>query len=492
MTTALRAAVAAAEADAGLGTVNFMTFTDVEIAHVGMEWQAASGTHTITLQHLADAVAAYEDPHILPPRLKIGHEDPRFNEDPPVHDPFVFHGPLREDGNPVYGKVENLRLAEDGMVLIGDYVEVPEWLGNSLPSSYPSRSLEGDWDIKTQGGKTYSFVITAVALLGEPLPAITCLEDLVRELTGGPAAVLEQTPVTLRKEPLMPPVSAEASTDSIRGQFWDEFAVGDRYWWWPVEIRVEDAWILCDDDEGHLYRVPVTTDADGIAAFGEPVAGVLDFREIPDPEAGENEPVAAGRVRFSTPMAAGRPKDRVRAGTATDERSDVDISTLREKLDLPDATDDEVIAAAMDALPEPSSATEDVPDPAAVAEPIAASNDKTVVVDREQFTAMQRDSELGRKAHLKQVSGEADKLVDDAIRAGRIAPASASAWRTAILPDGKDELVQTEVAALAALESGRISVKEHGGQPTIDTADRVALSAIGASFGSSRDWGKGQ
>lgn len=481
--TAARLAVAAAEAAVGLTPVTFMSFEAVEIAHVGMEWPASTGPVTLTFQHLADAVdAENNDPHILSPRLKIGHEDPRFNEDPPIHDAFHYHGPLRDDGNPVYGKAQNLRLAEDGMVLIGDYAEVPEWLGNSLPSAYPNRSLEGDWNITTEGGKKYSFVITAVALLGEPLPAISCLEDLVRELTGGPNAVREQTPITLNKEDPMPPVSAEASTDSVREQFWGDFAQDEYYWWWPLEIRLDEGRMLADDDEGHLYQVPFTIDADGIVAWGVPVPGVLDFRPV---AAGKAPAPVDGYARFGTPVAAGRPKDRVRAGSANNEGSnDVDISTLREQLEMPDATDDEVIAAAAERLTTtPPAEVVDEPAVEDVPEPVAA-NVKTATVDKARLEKLEQDAELGVKAHQTQLAAEADKLVGDAKLDGRIAPASASAWRSSILPDDATELVDTEVKALASLAKGRIPLLQRGIVPAVDAAqDEGRRARVHAALG---------
>jgi hypothetical protein len=123
--------------------VNYVTIRDVEIAHVGMNWPASTGNVTLTLEHLADAsAAAMEDPHILLPRLKIGHVDPRFNESPPVHDPFAYHGPLNRTETPSTAASANLRLANDGAVLRGDYVDMPEWLGRR-PSAYPNTVARG-------------------------------------------------------------------------------------------------------------------------------------------------------------------------------------------------------------------------------------------------------------------------------------------------------------------------------------------------------------
>jgi hypothetical protein len=107
--TVRQAPPVAAELAAGLDRVSVSDDPDVEILTVGMNWDAATGDVTYTLEHLADAVlAANDDPHILSPRLRIGHFDPRFNEEPHTWDPFAYHGELRADGNPVFGKVANL------------------------------------------------------------------------------------------------------------------------------------------------------------------------------------------------------------------------------------------------------------------------------------------------------------------------------------------------------------------------------------------------
>jgi hypothetical protein len=47
------------------------------------------------------------------------------------------------DGDPAFGKVVNLRLAEDGDLLLGDLAEMPAWLADNAPAAYPGRSLEG-------------------------------------------------------------------------------------------------------------------------------------------------------------------------------------------------------------------------------------------------------------------------------------------------------------------------------------------------------------
>jgi hypothetical protein len=163
------------------------TIPDVELMTVGMDWPGSHGELTFRFDHLADAVtAANEDPHIQLPRIKIGHSDPRFNSGEGDHDPFYVPG----DGEPALGSIENLRLDNQGAVLVGDFVRVPLWLAEIMPAAYPSRSIEGAyqdgrWDVETPGGKHYSFVLTAVALLGIFRPAVEDLEDLQAFLSEG-------------------------------------------------------------------------------------------------------------------------------------------------------------------------------------------------------------------------------------------------------------------------------------------------------------------
>lgn len=163
------------------------TIPDVELVSVGMNWPGSHGELTFRFDHLADAVvAANEDPHVQLPRIKIGHTDPRFNSGEGDHDPFYVPG----DGEPALGSIENLRLENQGAMLVGDFVRVPLWLAEIMPAAYPSRSIEGGyidgrWEVETPGGKTYSFVLTACALLGIFRPAVEDLADLAAFLTEG-------------------------------------------------------------------------------------------------------------------------------------------------------------------------------------------------------------------------------------------------------------------------------------------------------------------
>lgn len=298
--------------------MDFVTVRDVELCSAGMNWPSAGGPVTLTLEHIADCVRAGEDTLITPARLKIGHTDPRFADpDDPGHDPFY-------DGEPAFGSIANMRTTNDGATAVGDYVNIPLWLAEGLPAFYPSRSIEGAysiqegpggklearWDVETPGGKTYSFVLTACALLGVQAPAVKDLEDLQFRLTEGEGVIVTGDPdaggvpiavsmgdvkqtMTLTPPPAQvvrlagsaAPVSLEADVDKVIDVFYSEFCVDERYWWWARAVRVDPNVIIADDDEGSLWRVPIQTDADQNITFGEPERVIQTFQPAPEAKA---------------------------------------------------------------------------------------------------------------------------------------------------------------------------------------------------------------
>lgn len=138
------------------GDSRFCSFPGIELARVG-KWQASTGPVEITRADLvAAAAAARRLPH---PVLKLGHGDPRF------------------DGTPALGHIENLRVADRGATLIGDLVDVPQWLATDMAKHYPQRSIEACANYETNG-RIYRFAITGLALLGATWPAVTDLPSL--------------------------------------------------------------------------------------------------------------------------------------------------------------------------------------------------------------------------------------------------------------------------------------------------------------------------
>lgn len=299
----------------------------VELMTAGMNWHAGTGDVTITMEHLADAVRAAQDPHIQPPRIKLGHTSP-INGDHPDHDPFAALG----DAEPSFGVFGNLALANDGAVLTGDADRVLTWLALSAPATYPNRSSEATWqigveddgvafDVQTAGGKRYSMVVTAVSLLGVYLPAISDLEDLSTLIVSGPAALTaKNAPASLADGKTTPEASAlSVSTDVIRQRFNFDWAMGDNdteldtYWWWARDVRVDDDEVIADDDEGNLWSVPYSTDGEDTVTFGEPAKVRQTF-----------VPVTAAKVAsFSRPSKPSRkPAAAAATNPAATRRSD--------------------------------------------------------------------------------------------------------------------------------------------------------------------------
>lgn len=151
------------------------TIAGVELVKVG-RWQVSTGPWRVTPELLAAAVDAHRDGKLPAPVVKIGHDDERF------------------DGEPALGRVVNLRLADAGRTLVGDFAGVPGWLAEIAASAFPRRSVEAVHDLELSDGTKYPLVLTAVALLGVTRPGITTLADL-RDLYG--VAASAGTPVRL-------------------------------------------------------------------------------------------------------------------------------------------------------------------------------------------------------------------------------------------------------------------------------------------------------
>jgi hypothetical protein len=166
----------------------YLTVSDVELVSAGMAWNGVGGPYWITGEHIADMVAAQDDPLIRTARVKLGHFDPRFNAGLSSHDP------LNLSATPAFGSVVNLRTTQGGAMLVGDLIEVPAWLATAMPSAYPARSIEWTWDVRTEGDRLYTAVLTDLALLGVTQQAVADLGDITREnlqtlLEEGPEAM---------------------------------------------------------------------------------------------------------------------------------------------------------------------------------------------------------------------------------------------------------------------------------------------------------------
>lgn len=140
-------------------TVQLRTIPAVELIRTGV-WQISTGPWTVTPADLVAAVAAHQAGALRRPPIRLGHVDARF------------------DGEPALGYVDNLRIVDNGQTLVGDLVGVPALLAELLPAAYADRSVEGVQGFVDASGRTYSFALTGLALLGAVPPGISTLRSL--------------------------------------------------------------------------------------------------------------------------------------------------------------------------------------------------------------------------------------------------------------------------------------------------------------------------
>lgn len=449
----------------------------VEILSVGMDWPASTGPATFTAEHLSDIVrAANEDPHIQPPRVRLGHTS-RLNAGQPQFDPWAAIG----DAEPAFGRLVNLRLENDGAVLLADFDEVPDWLADGAPSLYPSRSAESTWeveqpivqhDVQTAGGKRYSAVLTAVALLGAYLPACQDLEDLRRFVAGGPTALSRPEGTTMSRS-----AELSVSADEVRQRFNFDWAMDpesvfedadgrdiDPYWWWAREVRIGPEEVIADDDSGHLYRVPFSvSDRDEVlfgdpervrvqyvAASGAPADGRTDRAVHVAADASVRQHAVSCFARRDQTVAASftdRP-DKPEP-TAASTRPESEETTMPETLtpeqverirQLPEDADQAAIDAALTGetpaattTVEPSTPpAETTPAaPAAQPEPVAATARLPAgfrVIDEDTLADLRTKAEAGANLAAETAAKEKADTIASAIREGRIAPARRAAF----------------------------------------------------------------
>jgi hypothetical protein len=266
------------------------TRTNVEIVKTGIEYPLSTGPATFTPEDLAQAVAAVDDPAITNPRIWLGHPD-----DPRIHGKRAPGGP--PSGEPAVGKVTNMRLEEDGHLIVGDLEGIPVWLDGIMASAYPSRSIEANFDVETVTGHKWRLVINGLALLGVVWPGVSTLEDIASlYATAGPdgVEVIEATkekPVTITAAAGRT-VVGQITVEDLRRQFYESLT-GDQAWWWIRAIYLDPNELIIDDDEGGLYRVGFDVNGDEIA-FEDPKTVKIKYVNASNGGVG-SETINAGR-----------------------------------------------------------------------------------------------------------------------------------------------------------------------------------------------------
>jgi peptidoglycan hydrolase-like protein with peptidoglycan-binding domain len=352
----------------------------VELARPG-DWKLSTGDVTFTAQMLQDAADFFSACGGQAVPVKLGHTDSRFNG----------------DGEPAFGSVTNVRYTEDdrGPVLLGDIVDMPEWLGAAAPKRWPNRSIEG-WRNFQYDGREYSLVLSGLALLGVTPPGV----KNIRSLADLQVALAASSAVRL---------VASAPLDD------------------PAEPPPDD-----DEDEDDEELEDEELDED-------------PPDELPPPTPLSQTPAHPAGVSHVAAQAAARIHNAPVRGAG------MDPAKIREALGLTsDASDDEVrtaVAAAGFAPPTPPAGVAASSDPAAAA---TAARGGLITIDPaqlEQFNAaMVRAAALDERLKKQ----DRDTTITEAVRVGKFPPARKAHYEKLwdIDPVGCREVIASLAAGL--------------------------------------------
>lgn len=477
--------------------VVLVTVPNVELLEVGQEWETSTGVFDFRYEDLASCIASQDDPSLRTPVVKLGHVDTRKGF----------------DGQPAFGKIENLRLTNNSQTLVGDLVGVPLWLAQIMSSAYPRRSIEGQFEFTSRTGNTWPMVLTGVALLGDAYPAIDTLED-IQALWGAQPPVLypvedveeiaasgsffkarkvDEVPNWLRKKEVAAAgasdIKASVSLDTVRRSFYDTLDAS-QMWWWIREVRVNPLSLIVDDDEGGLFEVPVTAGSDDTVAFGDPTSVKIEYVAASGAPVPEHTPGQVLAASYERPEDTGRTPRASGSEGATLTPSNTTPSPDTEEHPSMEFTDEELAALGLqpgatreqistailgqrqegtpddgnpDSQPE-TPATEPTAQPAQAPEPGAEPAkavetpvvpEGMVLVDAAMLTEL-RDGVAASGALIKrQEKSDRDELLDGAIRAGKFGKGRRAHYESLLLSDplgGK--------ATISALEPGLVPVSE--------------------------------
>lgn len=458
---------------------------NVPILEVGDDWPMMTGPATLTPEDLQAAIDAQGDPSLRSPILKLGHG-----------------GDMA--GMPAFGRLQNLRLAANGMSLVADIVGAPAWLADVLPYAWPSRSFEGRVNVTTETGRTHALVVDALALLGVELPAISTLDDVRAIYT---AETMEAANVTLAaSRPPRPVVAASipfppmprqtslvagVTTEDVRREYYETLPQGS--WWWIREIQLDPLTLIVDDDNGSLWSVAVTITDPDTMTFADPVEVRVEYVPVPPDTPAD---VAASRVVF--------------ASRAASRGARMDPIALRQSLGMADDATDEAVTARIAELvagasasggatppagagaepatptgtaPTPPAPTNTPAAPAPSAPPASAAvPDGTVLVDAGQWATVQSELAAGRADREQRAREAENAFIARQRAAGRLGPATnPNSQRLEAGLRREWQRNQGEAEAFAASLAEVVPVAERGHSTGADS-DGGMDAAIAAMF----------
>jgi hypothetical protein len=494
-----------------LDLADLVDIEDIEVVQTGIEYNLASGPKTFTVEDLADAVAAQDDPAVKTPRVKLGH---------------TASLGLMEDGQPAIGTVHDMRLEQGGHTVMGTLKEVPEWLATVLPSAYPARSIEGATDVSTNTGNNWQLVITDLALLGVVWPGVTTLEDVQALYSkNGPdnlTVLTTKEEVAALSVAAAAAVTAQVNVEDVQ-RSWSQFkASSDEvgYWWWiRAMLQEPNELIVEDEDTGDLYRVPYAIKGETVE-FDSPIAVKIEYKDKPKPKEDKQAASLAAAAALAG-LSAARPNQKTIAQyptreeemrvTASAVQSGIDPIALRTALGLDDDASDEDVQVALASAgfvtppgtsapggapasestgttatggqgqpdntapagpSDPATARPDTqPTPPAgeapagtVTPPTTASGGSGVrTLDEDTYQRLLRGAERGDQAFTRQQTDDRNQIIDAAIKAGKIAPSRRDFWLKKFEADEEEaRTFLTAAADKGGLAPGLIPVQERG------------------------------
>lgn len=479
----------------------------VPIAAVGT-WQTSTGEWVCTPEQLRSAVAAEASGTFRSPVIKIGHDDPRWNDGQPCG-----------DGEPAVGRLENLRVTDAGQTLVADLVGVPAWLADIMASAYPSRSIECYLDLTGDDGTVWPMVVTGLALLGVQAPAIESLGDIA-DLYGVSRQVEDYVTATARRVAASA-LPEEAPMPRALGQIVDTparmvtgsamieelCAAAER---WAAAQPMLGQYAYCRDmltdavvfstwsgDEQMFWRAS-WTETGGVFTFGTPERVRPTYEPVPATPAdagamAASQWVAAGTrervLRTVTTSAVPSPRGRVVAAGQQGEH--VPLSpALAAALGIGEDADDETALAALDKLRTPAGppSTDPAQEPAA---PVDVEQLVAAALARELpkatapiLASLQTTSTELAAMKAKEADSVKSAVIASAVQAGKITPADKAKWEANY--DEAPAVITNVLASLAPGTAVPVTATGHAGGEISDlSAEDEALwaSLYGAPAG---------